>query len=430
MNKNQITADQFNFKAALEKRGAQVDEKQEVFLDAIREVLIANESKESDEEKSAKISAIVEAQIKNLRADDELAAQFRSLAKDVSKIKDLRVNVIPDTEKQQLRSFINENHAKIVDAVRGKKDFNFEIRTAAPHYNDNGTIAWGAGQSFPVVENVELNGGICTLRLPENFLLNIIRNLNVGALGNLPHSVVKTEQAAKEGDAALVAEHNSKPLVQYKWVKNVISRKKYAGHIIWSEEFEADNNALFMAIIQMIENDVIRAWNNGMWTAITTNATAYTGGGSYTGIIPFGSGTVAEAAMVLQNIIQTQNYQPDTVVINPIDLIGVLLRMKADGTYIPNPFFVDGKLNGMSVLVTNVIVAGYVLVFDSSIYSERHTDYISRTGTINAQLITNEWTLVAEIFSILEVCEINLVASMYDSISTILSDIEEAEAEG
>lgn len=411
---------EINLRGALEQNGAKLDDSQLKFIGALETEMRSALSKQNDA-----LSEIITKKLDEApNIGDELREELRSLATKLDLVEKNSTPKLSDNQKSQLRSYVKENHDEICKAIREGKEMDLrslfigEVRAAAPHLNSNGTVTLGVGVSAPTVENYDESNLLATVRYPEQFILGKIRNLQVAKVVN---TRFKYEQAPVEGAVAVVAEAGEKPLIQYKWVKNALSRKKYAGRIEWSEEFEMDNDRLFMAIVQMIEKDVIRAWHNGIITDITANAVAYTTS-PQSGTVPVPN--AGDVAVVLQGLISAQNYSANLVLVNPATLVTLMLTKKTDGEYISTPFFKDGLLNGMEVIGNNVIPAGTIVVLDSGIYSENHTGVINRIGTYNDQFITNEKTMVSELFSMLEVAQIDLVASRKGTIATIIADIK------
>lgn len=412
-----------NLKEALEKRGAKIDENQEKFINSLNEELnsfVENRSKSLSEEFDKKI--------KELEIPKDLSNEIREIAEKIEKQSSPKVT-FSEIQKRNLSNVIKERREEIIDAIKSKKPLDlFEIRAAATHLDTNttslGTVLMpdgttGATVSIPTIENYGENDVISEIRTPQNFIFNLISN-RVVSKNDIKQTVFKYEQAPTEGDVAVVAEAGEKPLIQYKFVKNAISRQKYAGRIEWSEEFEMDNEMLFNAIMRMIERDVMMALNDGLYGIITANATAYTTSSSSASVVAPNS---TDVAVVLQGLIDAQNYNADTVVVNPQTLTSLLLIKKSDGEYIVNPAFQNGKLNGMNLISSSTVGAGDILVLDSSIYKEVHTNVIMRVGNYNAQFIHNEFTLVAEVFSLIDVAQIDLVASYYGAIATIEADL-------
>ena len=410
---------EINLRSALEQNGAKLDDSQLKFIGALETEMRSALSKQNDA-----LSEIITKKLDEApNIGEELREELRSLATKLDLVEKSSIPKLSDNQKSKLRSYVKENHDEICKAIREGKEMDLrslfigEVRAAAPHLNSNGTVTLGVGVSAPTVENYDESNLLATIRYPEQFILGKIRNLQVAKVLN---TRFKYEQAPVEGAVAVVAEAGEKPLIQYKWVKNALSRKKYAGRIEWSEEFEMDNDRLFMAIVQMIEKDVIRAWHNGIITDITANAVAYTTS-PQSGTVPVPN--AGDVAVVLQGLISAQNYSANLVLVNPATLVTLMLTKKTDGEYISTPFFKDGLLNGMEVIGNNVIPAGTIVVLDSGIYSENHTGVINRIGTYNDQFITNEKTMVSELFSMLEVAQIDLVASRKGTIATIIADI-------
>jgi len=398
---------------ALEKDGAKLDGNQVKFVEGL-EVAIRASLKDSDN----KMSELITSEVEKSGVSDEVTEQLRGLAEKMEKIEKSNITDLTASQKRSLRTEVSKHKKEIIEAVRsgrtlGSEDAGiFQLRVAAPHYDTN-TVSLGAGVVAPVIENVEDSPVVAFTRYPENFILNTVRNLQVS---KVRHTIFKVEQAPTEGDVAIVAEAGEKPSIQYKFVKNALGRKKYAGRIEWSEEFEIDNDMLFNAVVKMIERDVIKAWNNGIVADIIANAVPYTTSPQdATVYLP----DATDVAIVLQGLIDAQDYEADTVILNPATIVSLMLVKKADGERLGNPMFVNGMLNGMKVIANNQMTAGQILVLDSGIYNEMHTDLIVRVGHYGTQFITNENTLICEMFSMLEFSKIDLVASRYGAIATI-----------
>ena len=219
-----------------------------------------------------------------------------------------------------------------------------------------------------------------------------------------------------------MAEHGTKPLVQYKWVINAINRNKIAGRVEWTEEFEIDNERLFQMIVQMIENDVIREWNEVTLAAIIANATAYTSPTAYTGQV--NGANADDVAVVLTTLINSNEYNADTLVMNPIDVSKLLLLKDTIGQKLETLLLSSGNPLGLKLIASNKVAVGNMLVFDSTTYREQHTGVSLRVGQYANQLITNEWTLIAEMYTLLETAALDKPATRYGAIATIAADIE------
>lgn len=415
--------EKLNLRDALEKNGAKLDETQIAFVNGLSEAI-----RQALDSNTATISQTIEQKMTEVKATlpEDVAEEIRSLGEKMKKIEERSpVTKLNESQKRSLKSKVKEHHQDIVDAIRGRKNFDLgelvidAVRAAAPHYNDNGTVSLGSGVYLPTVENFKESDIIATIRYPKNFIFDVVRNSQVA---KVPKVLNKKEQMAKEGDVAIVAEHGTKPLVQYKWVINAINRNKIAGRVEWSEEFEIDNERLFQMIVQMIENDVIREWNEVTLAAIIANATAYTSPTAYTGQV--NGANADDVAVVLTTLINSNEYNADTLVMNPIDVSKLLLLKDTIGQKLETLLLSSGNTLGLKLIASNKVAVGDMLVLDSTTYREQHTGVSLRIGQYADQLITNEWTLIAEMYTLLETAALDKPATRYGAIATIAADIE------
>ena len=84
----------------------------------------------------------------------------------------------------------------------------------------------------------------------------------------------------------------------------------------------------------------------------------------------------------------------------------------------------SGNTLGLKLIASNKVAVGNMLVLDSTTYREQHTGVSLRVGQYANQLITNEWTLIAEMYTLLETAALDKPATRYGAIATIAADIE------
>lgn len=412
---------ELKLKNALLKSGGALDEKQDAFITALEMAL--NEAIDAN---NAGLTDIIEDRLKKVdfKMDEALVEDVRKLGQQMEVVMK-RGNTLTDYQKNFLRNKVQENHAEIVSAIKNKKEavlgsvvMDTLLMVAAPHQNGNGTITLGSGVTAPLVENVKDSDILATLRRPENFVLDVIRNNQVD---KVPNTLFKYEQSTtEEGAVTNVSEGAEKPLVQYKWVKNAISRVKIAGRIEWSEEFEMDNDRLFIAIVNMIERDVLREWNDQLLAAIIANATSYTTS-AFSGTVT--GANLDDVAIVLQALISDENYQATTVVLNPIDIASLMLVKDSTDRKIES-MLLSAQGLGLNVIASTLISQGNILMFDANTYNEIHTGLTIKVGQYDDQLIKNMWTLIAEMYFLLDTAKLDSVATYYGTIATIAADLE------
>lgn len=310
---------------------------------------------------------------------------------------------------------IKENHAKIVEAVKEKKDFpEFAFKVAAMHMTNNGTVSNVSGLNFPA-STFEVDNDIFMIKVPENFILRVIRN---SQRAKVPQTVIKTQQVPSEGAVAVVAEGAVKPLLQYKFQRTSTSRKKYAGRIEWTEEFEMDFEALLDAIVDMFERDVITAWQDDLIKIITTNATAYVSSSLDDTLVSPDNGLAIVAAA---QQVKALGYTPNFVLMNPVDIDAAVYTQDADGNFQLKPYIdaSGNRIAGITVIPSLKIDEGTALVGDFSIYKEIHSAFIMRRGQYGDQFIENEYTLVGEVFSVLNAAPASYTGVININLATV-----------
>lgn len=355
--------------------------------------------------------------LKQSNADLQIKENFDELTEKVNQLieKTTVKSGLNDAEKYNLRKSLKENHEAIVDAVKNEKKFELTFKAAAIHMTNNGTVANAVGLDFPATDNFLVDSDIAKIRYPENFILNVIPNIQVS---NVPAQRIRKEQATTEGSATIVAEGAVKPLTQYKFVRTSTDRVKYAGRIEWTEEFAMDFEALYREIVMMFEEDVVRVWQDGLLSQIDTNATAYVSSTLDGTFVAPDNGLAVVAG---QSQLQSLNYEPDTVLMHPADLVATMFQQDADGNLKLSPYIntTSGTINGMRLVASNKITLGTAYVGESRLYREQHSDFILRTGQYGDQLIENEYTAIGEVFSILQIAERDLVGWLALDLDTV-----------
>ena len=317
--------------------------------------------------------------------------------------------------KETLQPLVKKHHKEIVDAMKNKKDFEFEFKAPAPHRTDNGTVTNPTGLAFPLSDNYQYDSEIVRIRVPENFINNFIRSRVVS---KVPENIILNEEAPKEGTIAIVPEGGTKPLNQYKIVRTTSNREKIAGRIEWSEEFEYDYERLLNAFIDMLEVDVIRFWHDHILEQMIANATAYVSSTLDGSLVAPDN---ALAVIASQSQLQGINFNPDVVFMNPADVTATLYEQKDNGEIKNKPYIdvVNGTIAGIKLVTSNKIEQGKFLLGEASTYKEEHSSYIFRIGQYNDQFITNMYTAIGEIFTILSIAELNIPAWIYGDLELI-----------
>jgi len=413
---------------ALKKAGATVDADQEKFLNALDEALNARQ-KDNDEAYSVSLTKALETVLGATEKDKDgnvvtFATQIKNMAEAIEKMEATGKDLISEKEKFQLKKYVRENHTAIVDAIKNGKDlpeFTFNAIKAAAIFTTTSAVTNGSGVTLPLVENYLVENDIALIRYPENFILDVIPNNQVA---KVPSEVIREEQATAEGAVAVVAEGGTKPLTSDTFIRNRTLRKKYAGRIEWTEEFEIDNEMLFSAIVRMFEDKVIRAWQNGLIATIQTNAVAYTSSVFDGTFVAPDNGLAVVAG---QSVIQGMYFTPNVVIMNPSDIFAAMFTQDTEGNAQIKPYMTNNNgsysINGMRVFSSYLIAQGTALVGDSTVYQEWHSGFIFRVGTYGTQFIENKKTAIGEVFTLLRIANNEKPAWMVLDLEAVKADL-------
>ena len=358
------------------------------------------------------LNTLIEA---NKDVTDAQKLELEDLQEQLNVIKEKSTRKLNDFQKYNLRKAVEDNHEDIVNAIKNERPFEITFKAAAMHMTNNGTVTNDASLDYPVTDNFLVDNDIAKIRYPDNFLLNVIPNIQVS---NVPAQRIRKEQAATEGAAALTVEGAVKPLTQYKFVRTTTDRVKYAGRIEWTEEFVMDFEALYREILMMFEEDVIRVWQAGLLAEISTNASSYVSSVLDDTFVAPDNGLAIIAG---QSQLQSLNYEPDVVIMSPSDVVATMFQQDADGNLKAAPYIniTSGTLNGMRLVTNNSITVGTAYIGESRLYREQHSDFILRTGQYGDQLIENEYTAIGEVFSILQIAERDMVGFLELDLDTV-----------
>ena len=347
-------------------------------------------------ERNAKLTEITN-QLGGFEAGENAAGVIRKLAEKVDSMEAMTKRSLSNNEKYQLRRALEAKKDDMLSVMRKETNtpwgLEFKAKRAASAMMQTTTVLTGAAAIN--TDNVFDDLEVTVIRYPANFIGDAINSRQVGVV---PMSLKWKEQVvAGTGTAAVVAEGAEKTLQDYKFEWKYAYRKKYAGRIEMTEETEIDFEQLVLDIIDMFEQNVLRAYNAGLLTDILAWANSY-------------SSTVLDGTLVNPGIINVvnagkleianNNYTADVLIMNPGDYAGTQNMQNVNG----DPIFVpDSALfPGLKLFVTNNITVGTILMGESSLIKEQHGSFILRSGTYGNQFIENEKTIVGELFSIIK----------------------------
>jgi len=249
-----------------------------------------------------------------------------------------------------------------------------------------------------------------------------------------------TESLPKDGNFDFVLEKGDKPQIDFKIETRYAEPKKVAAHMILSDESITDIPNLQSIAYQYLKSKHDLKRQNGILFGDGLGANLK-GATEYGRVFVAGAmaASVPEANFMdvvnaaITDIFTTHNftdevpYMANLVMINPMDFFTQLVAAK-DGfghpLYPQASLFNRVVIGGALIVPFEDIPAGKIFVADLSKYNT--TDYVPYTvkiGWINDQLITNQFTIVAESRLHGFVKKLDEQAFIYDDIATIKAAI-------
>lgn len=360
--------------------------------------LVKKESEGHISEKSMtdKVTELLNNAMKELKETGEVHKLKEDLLALGLKVKSLQDNPMGEDAKKTIQSEINRAIKENPDKWKAFKNgtaqnFTMELKVAGTmlmsDHVTNGPLTAGAWE--PGVVQIARNQ-------PK-----VIPVTNYATTTS--DTIYWVEKANPDGNASWTAEGNTKPLIDFDYVKKSTSAKKVTAKIKVSTEMLED--VPFMS--GEIENELL----------VTVNLKADDGVLGGTGVGEEIKGILTySGAYVLSTVkvdtpnnydcivagatqVRSLNFMPTHVFLNPIDSANLNLSKGTNGHYLFPPFVTaDGqRINGLVVIETNQISVGSFLVGDMS--KSKVRDYKGFTvtmGWVNDDFEKNLVTVLGE----------------------------------
>jgi len=379
---------------------------------------------------------LVEAQ-KNNASKDEILAITKSIKEQGealdSFIESQKAKVVKGLVGQ-FGDFLSANKTKLEEIVANKSG---EI-VFVPKLVDDITTASGTDIDTPPLD-VSTDLGSFNLRNDNNLL-----SLCTVSRTSSP-SFSYTEMIPKDGNYEFVLEGGTKPQIDFEWENRYVSPKKAAAYEILTEESVTDYTRMMSVAREYLvkQHDLFKV-DNVFFAAGTgslpTGATVYGRtfvSTSMADVFPAGTSNFMDVVnAIITDVYRTQSftdeahYQPNIVLINPVDFFLQLVGAK-DGNGLPlypqAGLFNEVRIGGVRIKPWIKIPAGYIFVADMSKYHiVNYVPFSIRVGWINDQLITNKFTMVGESRYFQYVKNLDQAAFVYDVIATVKAAITAA----
>jgi len=332
---------------------------------------------------------------------------------------------------KEINSWLTEKHQDIQDLYeKGSGNMLFTPKAVGDMSTASGTSTGADANQNARLNNVNLRN--------DQKLINLAQSFNTDQM-SFPY----TEVAPKEGGYAGVAEGGTKPQIDHAWVTRYATPKKIAAYEILSEEVIRDIPRMESVAKDFLKkkHDLFKA--NQMYFGDGTGANP--SGATVYGRV-FSAGAMADAFALggsnfmdvlnacvtdiyeTHNFVDESSYEADIAMISPTDYFLNISAAK-DTRGLPlfpqASLFSDVKIGAAKVMPWAKIPAGKIFVGDMSKYNITNwVPYSVRIGWINAQFISNEFTMVGESRFHAFVKNFDQQAFIYDDIATIVLGLE------
>lgn len=302
----------------------------------------------------------------------------KKLAGEVEKLKNAPQVGNTEQRKNLIKQFIDKN----MDAMRAlyeakdpHKAITLNVRAAAvmttANTVDNTAVPDDILESFIQVDYVKK-------RRPRQYIWDLADRTTVA---DIERYITWLEEGDEEGAFAIVAEGATKPLVSYDLVRNVSTAKKVAGKYIVTEEFAKFYKEAYRIIRELIMDKAERDYAAILTTDLLADAAAYTGtalDGQYTDPTDYH----AIGAVAAQ--IQSLNFNPDMLILNPQDMWRIALQQNTQGSfYLPIPMYTpegETMMMGFTVRTSNYVTPGTAILGEAGLWKIRDEAWTIRMG--------------------------------------------------
>lgn len=387
----------------------------------------------SDEAKAA-IKSIAEDALKSLNIEDvdgksiampvllkEIAEQAEKLATRLEKMEDNHAVMTKSFEnevKETLTAQLKELTAMKKDASRS---LNFDIKAA-------GNIMISTNYSGGTYGLTSWDSAVAKAPRRQPFMRELVRVLPTDNL-----YIAWAEIKNPDGGPTSVAEGAPKPQADFDIVEATAKVEKIAVWMKASKESLADIKFLQAEINselrELLELELDRQVLSGDGVSpnlkgILQFVPAFTTGGGFSASIPFANQYDAIVAAVSQ--VQQANFNPNAIIVNPIDYYKLMLTKDTQGNYIRPQFMADGSyvIAGLRVVANNGVDVGTFVVGDFTKSNLAIREEINfQIGYVDKDFTNNLVTILAELRAVHYIKSNHVKAFVKGTFAAVIDDI-------
>lgn len=337
----------------------------------------------------------LKSEVESLKGLNEKSAEIeKAIARFEGRLEAMaeKASNIKSNKPQTLAGAFGEKHAEILDIVGKGQTFNLNVKALGD------TTLTGSYDGRVALSVLEM--GVDRVQRP------IIKVRNIVNSGTTTSKYVVYITQTNAIGADWTAESEAKSLFNPTYEEVSEEVKKVAGTIKISKEMLADlafiqseiNTDLMEAIASQIETSLINGGGGAEINGLLSFAQTFSAG-PFAGAIPFANETDVIRVAIAQ--IQSANFEPTHVILNPNDVAKMQLTKTNTGEYTFPMFLVDA--NGTQTIATLPIVSttdiaeGTFLVGDMTKSNVRVREDINmQVGYVNDDFQRNMVTILAE----------------------------------
>lgn len=308
--------------------------------------------------------------------DKKYNETITKLAAGLEKIEKNRVQ--PGQKRNWFRDTLNKHLTDFEPIARSrgedKKEIKFNVRAAAIMDTSNtlsndDTLPEDILESFSIAE-------FAAKRYGRQYIYDIADRTVVSEVEQYKTWL---EEGDEEGAFAIVAEGAIKPLVSYDLVRNFAQAKKVAGKYVVTEEFTKFRKNAFNIIRRLIMDKLVRDYSAIITTDLNALAAAYTGT-ALDGTINGANDYDAVGAVAAQ--IESLNFVPDVLILNPQDKWRIRLTKDNEGRYLFPMVLENGQtvMMGFRIITSTYQTVGTFTLGESGLYKIEEEPVTVRMG--------------------------------------------------
>ena len=338
-----------------------------------------------------------------------------SITKLAGELEKVKTNGGGNPEKrsatQPLKDLLEKNMDAIQLAMRSKSAANVVTLTTRAAITMTMDTAIDEPGDMPddIIESFSIDA-FAKKRRPNEYIFQIASRRTVPEI-----TEYKTwlEEGGEEGAFAIVAEGAVKPLMSKNLVRNVSKYKKVAGKRVYTEEFAKFRKEAYRIIEDLFNDQIMRNYQALLTTDLLAKAAAYVGttlDGQYENPTDYH----AIGAVAAQ--IETLEFYPDLLILNPQDKWRIGLSQNAEGTFYMNiPMYnPNGEVSmlGFRVFTSSRVPAGTAILGESGLFKIEDEPVTVRLGyginvtkdgdgkvtDVSSDVDTNRFRIIAETF--------------------------------